>query len=101
MTALLNIILPVFSGLALGILYFGGLWLTLRRLAISNQPAFLVLSSYVGRLALCLAGFILIARTAGLRGILICMASFIIARMILVRRWGRPELALSRTDESS
>ncbi|MFA5801334.1 MAG: ATP synthase subunit I [Thermoleophilia bacterium] len=99
MTALQNIILPVFAGLALGILYFGGLWLTLRRLAASRQAAFLTLGSYLGRLALCLAGFILIARAAGLQGILICTAAFIAARMILVHRWGKPKLALPGTDK--
>ncbi|MFA6001589.1 MAG: ATP synthase subunit I [Thermoleophilia bacterium] len=99
MTVLLDIILPVFAGLALGIVYFGGLWLTLRRLATSSQPAFLALGSYTGRLALCLTVFILIARATGLQGILICTAAFIIARMILVRRWGKPEPALPGMDK--
>lgn len=91
--------MPVFTGLALGVIYFGGLWLTLRRLSASSQPAFLVLGSYLGRLALCLAGFVLIANAAGLQGILICTAAFIAARMIMVRRWGKPEPVLTRTDE--
>lgn len=99
MTALANIVLPVFAGITLGAIYFGGLWLTLRRLSTSRQPAFLVLGSYLGRLALCLAGFVLIAIAAGLQGILICTAAFIAARMILVRRWGKPVPALTRTDE--
>lgn len=95
-----QIILPAVAGLALGIIYFGGLWLTLQRLSSSSQPAFLVLGSYIGRLALCLAGFVLIARVAELQGILICAACFIGARMILVRRWGKPEPALPASDES-
>ncbi|MBI5870035.1 MAG: ATP synthase subunit I [Actinobacteria bacterium] len=100
MTLLVNIVLPLSAGLALGIIYFGGLWLTLRRLPAAKQPAFLVLGSYLGRLGLCLAGFILIAVTAGLQGILICTAAFIAARIVMVRRWGRQELTLTRTDES-
>lgn len=91
MTILLNIILPLIAGLVLGLLYFGGLWLTLRRLATAKQPAFLVLGSYLGRLAICLAGFVIVALTARLQGILICTAAFIAIRMIVVRRLGRPE----------
>lgn len=98
MIALAQIMLPASGGLALGIIYFGGLWLTLRRLPSSSQPAFLVLGSYIGRLAFCLTGFIIIARVAGLQGILVCMAAFIASRMIMVRRWGKPELAFPGTD---
>ncbi|MHB9111826.1 MAG: N-ATPase subunit AtpR [Thermoleophilia bacterium] len=100
MTVLIDMILPIFAGLALGLLYFGGLWLTLRRLASAKQPAFLVLGSYLGRLALCLAGFVIIARTSGLQGILICTVAFITVRMIMVRRWGKPGLALPGTEEN-
>jgi len=100
MTVLVNIIVPVFAGLALGILYFGGLWLTLNRVTTSSQPAFLVLGSYMGRLAICLAGFVLVARIAELQGLLLSTAAFIGVRLILVRRWGNPGLALPGTDVS-
>jgi len=99
MTALANIILPALSGIVLGAIYFGGLWLTLRRLSTSSQPALLVLGSYMGRLALCLAGFVLVAMTAGLQGILVCTAAFIAARLIIVRYWGKSSAALTRADE--
>lgn len=92
MSALTNILIPAIAGLVLGTMYFGGLWLTLRRLARSRQPAFLVFGSYFGRLAACLAGFYLISRLAALPGLLVCLAAFIIVRMMLVRRWGKPEL---------
>lgn len=95
-----SIVLPLLAGLVLGFLYFGGLWLTLRKLASAKQPAFLVLGSYLGRLVLCLAGFAAVAVTTGLRGILICTAAFIAVRVIMVRRWGKPGMALTGTEES-
>lgn len=100
MTGLVHIVLPIFAGLVLGLLYFGGLWLTLRRLATSKQPAFLVLGSYLGRLTICLAGFVIVAMTTRLLGILLCTVAFIAVRIVMVRRWGKPELALPEAKES-
>jgi len=87
------VLLPAAAGLALGIFYFGGLWLTLRRLLDSKQPALLTLGSYLGRLAVCFAGFFLIARVGDWQGVLVCLLSFLLVRVALVRRWGKPEPA--------
>jgi len=101
MMILANILMPAIAGIALGVIYFGGLWLTLRRLATSSQPALLALGSYFGRLVSCLAGFVLVALSAGLQGVLVCMAAFITTRMVMIRRWGRRELAVYQAEESS
>jgi F1F0 ATPase subunit 2 len=98
-SALTNILIPAIAGLVLGTMYFGGLWLTLRHLARSHQPAFLAFGSYFGRLAACFTGFYLISRVAGLPGLLVCLAAFIIVRMVLVRRWGKPELNFQGIDD--
>lgn len=92
MSGLTHVFIPLIAGLALGAIYFGGLWLTLRRLVRCRQPAFLAFGSYFGRLAVCFAGFYLISKVAGMQGLLVCLAAFIIMRMVLVRRWGKPEL---------
>jgi len=51
---------PVFYGLlggvGLGVFYFGGLWLSVRRLPCSRRPGRLLLASFAGRLLLVLAG---------------------------------------------
>jgi len=92
-TAAEMVLLTAAAGLALGVFYFGGLWLTLQRLVASSQPALLTLGSYLGRLAVCFLGFFLIARVGGWQGVLVCLLTFILVRIAMVRRWGKPEPA--------
>ena len=79
-------------GVGLGILYFGSLWLTVRRLPDTHRPALLLLGSAVGRMALTLLGFYLVMGGRWER-LLACLAGFILARMVLVRRLRSPHLA--------
>jgi F1F0 ATPase subunit 2 len=74
-------------GLGLGLLYFGGLWLTLRRLAGSSQPALLAYGGFAVRSLLCLLGFYLIARS-GLEGLIASLAGFMLTKLFLVNRLG-------------
>ena len=76
------------AGVVLGAFYFGGLWWTLRRLPGARRPALLSLGSFTGRLAVCLAGFILLARSGRWELIIVAMAGFVLARTALVRMWG-------------
>lgn len=98
MDALTYILFPAIAGIGLGTVYFGGLWLTLQRLATSRRPAFLVLGSYLGRMALCFLALLAIARLGGWQGLLVCLAGFITVRFVIVRRLGKPALALERGD---
>jgi F1F0 ATPase subunit 2 len=47
-------------GVLLGILFFGGLWLTVRRLPTTRHPLGLTLSSLILRMGIVLGGFILV-----------------------------------------
>lgn len=47
-------------GVLLGLLYFGGLWMTVRRLPTTRHPIQLSIGSLILRLGLCLAGFTLL-----------------------------------------
>jgi F1F0 ATPase subunit 2 len=49
--------LALLIGIGLGLLYFGGLWLTVRQLPSTNNPVLLTLVSFFGRVSLCLVGF--------------------------------------------
>jgi F1F0 ATPase subunit 2 len=77
-------------GLILGLLYFGGLWLTVRRLPTTRHPISLAIGSLVLRLGLCLGGF------AGFLGLsqpvplplLACVAGFFWTRNRMVQRLG-------------
>jgi F1F0 ATPase subunit 2 len=79
--------ISLMAGMGLGLVYFGGLWLTVQRLPAATRPALLTLSSFLGRLALCVLGFYGV--TEGDWGrLLLCLLGFLSSRTILLRRWG-------------
>ena len=87
MTLILSLLLGLMAGLALGLWYFGGLWLTVQRLPGARHPGFLSLVSLIIRLGLTLAGFYLVMSGKWER-LLACLAGFLLMRTILVRRLG-------------
>jgi F1F0 ATPase subunit 2 len=77
-------IIPAFlAGIALGALYFGGLWLTVQRLRVVRRPGTLLLVSFVVRTALVLAGFYLVMGGQWER-LVACVVGFVIARFVSV-----------------
>jgi len=86
----LGLVGSLMVGLGLGVVFFGGLWLTLGRLPSARQPALLMLGSLLGRMALVLLGFYAVLRldeTGGLQRVLACLVGLILARQFLLRRW--------------
>jgi F1F0 ATPase subunit 2 len=77
-------------GLGLGMLYFGGLYLTLKRLPGSRQPALLAYGSFAARSLVCLLGFYLISRS-GLVGLIGSIVGFVLMKLALVSRIGGVE----------
>ena len=76
---------PLLGGALLGLLHFGGLWATVRRLPAARRPGLLVAASFVTRVALALAGFVLL--TAGdARRAVVALAGFVAVRALVVRR---------------
>lgn len=80
----LTLILDFVAGVVIGSLYFGGLWLTIRRLPTARRPALLFLGSYFGRNAACLIGFFAVMQGRWER-LLACLAGFLLARFVAVR----------------
>lgn len=74
-----------FMGVFLGTFYFGGLWLTIKRLPCSPQPALLSLASFFARSLVCILGFYLIIGS-GIQALLLCLAGFVLTKIALVRR---------------
>jgi F1F0 ATPase subunit 2 len=72
-------------GIGLGFFYYGGLWLTVRRLPDARQPSLWILLSFLGRASLSLLGLYLASEGRWER-ILIGLLGFVIARVVLVRR---------------
>lgn len=76
--------LALAAGLALGLLHFGGLWLTLRRLATGPRPLAAVVAGFLLRSALTLA-LLYPALAGGWGSIAAALAGFAAARLPAVR----------------
>jgi len=78
-----NMILIFAAGVALGTLFFGGLWLTVKKAVASTKPAIMILSSFVTRMAIVLVGFYFIG-AGNWQRLLVALAGFIIARFVVI-----------------
>ena len=76
-------VLAFISGLALGALFFGGLWLTVKKAVTAKVPALWILSSFFIRIGITVAGFYFIS-SGNLKRLLICLAGFIVARFLVI-----------------
>ena len=71
------------AGAALGLFYFGGLWLTVRRLPRSRRPGLLLLGSFLVRSAVVVPGFYFVMGGRWER-LLACLVGFLAARTVLL-----------------
>lgn len=74
-------------GVGLGLVSFGGLWLTLKQMIQMPYRRTWVTMSQIGRLALCTLVFGALSRD-GVSAILPALGGFWIARLHLIRRLG-------------
>jgi F1F0 ATPase subunit 2 len=81
----LLILAPAFAtGVALGGIFFGGLWWTVGRGLASPEPALWFFGSMLVRMAVILAGFFLVGGENWQRW-LVCLLGFVIARFAVQR----------------
>jgi F1F0 ATPase subunit 2 len=73
-----------------GLVFFAGLWWTVRSALATANPALWFAGSLLLRMSLILAGFYVIAGE-GLQALTLCLLGFLLAR-IAVTRFVRPEL---------
>lgn len=77
------------AGVLLGVLFFGGLWWTVRKGLASKRPALWFLGSLLLRTGIVLAGIYFVSGSRW-DGLLACLAGFVIARIIVTRFAGAP-----------
>ena len=85
-------LLYLLIGLGLGLLYFGGLWLTIKNMNQVRSPLVLTLGSFILRTATVFLVLIYIARQGDWGNVLILLVGFIIARIFLSRRIGKQKI---------
>jgi F1F0 ATPase subunit 2 len=81
-----------FGGALIGALFFGGLWWTIRRVQDAPRPAMTLLASSAARMVIALGGLYLVAWGRWER-LLIAVAGFVIARIVVVHTFGAPQAA--------
>lgn len=94
-----SLVSSLITGLVLGIFYFGGLWLTIRRLPETRRPALLALGSLGGRLGVTLLVVYLVTGGHWAK-IGVCLLGFFVMRTILVQRW-QPRVSPATREGSS
>jgi F1F0 ATPase subunit 2 len=83
MNETVSMILAFVAGIVLGVIFFGGLWLTVKKSMTSKLPALWVLGSFFLRISVTLLGFYFIAGGNWQR-LLCCLFGFVIARFIVI-----------------
>ena len=88
MNDILFMVLAFITGIVLGILFFYGLWLTVKKAVLTKLPALWFLGSFLIRTGITLVGFYYISQGNWQR-LLICLLGFIAARYA-VKRFTNP-----------
>ena len=81
-----GVALGLVTGAALGLFYFGSLWLTLRRVLDADSPGPVALVSYLLRLAVLGAGLYGVVRLGGVAALLAALVGVMAVRHLLIRR---------------
>ena len=84
MNEALMMVLALLFGAVLGVVFFGGLWWTVRKSLHSNRPALWIFGSLLLRISIVAAGFYLLAGHHWER-LLLCLFGFVAARFAVIR----------------
>ena len=85
MNETLTLALALMAGLALGALFLGSLWWTVRKGVSSHRPALWFLGSFPLRTGITLLGFYFVGRGHWKR-LLLCLLGFVMARLVVTWR---------------
>lgn len=83
MNDIIYMVLVFAAGLVLGILFFGGLWLTVKKVVTSKRPSLWLIGSFLIRVSITLVGFYYLSQGSW-KNLLISVLGFIIARPLII-----------------
>ena len=78
----LTLVLAWMAGAALGAIFFGGLWWTIRRGASSRRPGLWFFGSLLLRMGIALSGFYFVT-SGNWQRLLACLLGFVMARLLV------------------
>jgi F1F0 ATPase subunit 2 len=85
MNEIISYAMSLVAGVVLGYIFFGGLWLTVRRLPQMKHPMLWTFLSLILRMSISLIGFYLIARGGHWIQLLVCLVGFMAVRFVLAK----------------
>lgn len=83
MNEMIYLMMVFLAGFVLGILFFGGLWLTVKKVVISQRPALWLIGSFLIRVSITLIGFYYLSQGSW-KNLLVAVSGFIIARTLII-----------------
>ncbi|MBA2249136.1 MAG: ATP synthase subunit I [Chitinophagaceae bacterium] len=83
MNEILLIIAAFVAGIALGIIFFGGLWITVKKSVNAKVPWLWVLGSFIVRVGIVMPGFYFIS-SGNWQRLVSCLIGFIAARFVVI-----------------
>ena len=89
MNETLRLVPAMVAGVLLGVMFFGGLWWTVRRGFSSKKPGLWFFCSQLLRMSITLAGFYFVSGGHWQR-LLVCLLGFLLARLVVMRLTGPP-----------
>ncbi|MFO7539380.1 MAG: ATP synthase subunit I [Chloroflexota bacterium] len=83
-------LLSLLAGGLIGLFYFGGLWLTIRYVTAGKGSTWLLLASFVGRMAVAVGALVWLVN-GRLPHLITALLGFFLIRTVLIRRLGLSE----------
>lgn len=78
-------VVAALAGILFGVVYFGGLWLTIQKLGQMDRPILLLMGSFIVRLGLVLVGFYLVSN-GRLELLAVSLVTFFLTRFYFIRK---------------
>ncbi len=86
-------------GMSLGIAYFGGLWVTVRLVPKISKPKLFMLSSFILRMAILLAGIWLVLQVGPL-AFAATLGAILLVRFVMIQIASRPQKEVMHANQS-
>ena len=97
---MMTLALAWLAGTALGAVFFGGLWWTVRKAVLSPHPVLWFFGSLMLRLSIVLTGFYVVTHGQWQR-LLLCLLGFVMARVAVIWLTRQPDANPARPDRGA
>ncbi len=80
-----TVVVAILIGILLGVVFFGGLWITVRKIGETDQFATRYFASFVIRMAIMIGGLFLVLKL-GIVPLFFAVSAMLLVRVLMIRR---------------